>query len=48
MGCQMNSADSERIAGQLESMGMVRTSDALKANVVIYIDALKANVVIYI
>jgi hypothetical protein len=36
MGCQMNSADSERIAGQLESMGMVRTENSLAANVVVY------------
>jgi hypothetical protein len=36
MGCQMNSADSERIAGQLESMGMARTADPSKANVVVY------------
>jgi len=36
MGCQMNSADSERIAGQLESMGMERTENPSKANVVVY------------
>lgn len=36
MGCQMNSADSERIAGQLESMGMQRTPDPSGANVVVY------------
>lgn len=36
MGCQMNSADSERIAGQLESMGMQRTENPSIANVVVY------------
>ena len=36
MGCQMNSADSERIAGQLDSMGLVRTEEPLQANVVVY------------
>eukprot|EP00290_Baffinella_frigidus_P005519 CAMPEP_0180134382 /NCGR_PEP_ID=MMETSP0986-20121125/10130_1 /TAXON_ID=697907 /ORGANISM="non described non described, Strain CCMP2293" /LENGTH=549 /DNA_ID=CAMNT_0022074735 /DNA_START=102 /DNA_END=1752 /DNA_ORIENTATION=- len=36
MGCQMNTADSERIAGQLESMGIIRTEEPMKASVVIY------------
>lgn len=38
MGCQMNVADSERIAGQLEDMGMraaIGTKEERKANVVI-------------
>jgi len=36
MGCQMNTADSERISGQLENMGIVRTDQPMKASVVIY------------
>ena len=35
-GCQMNTADSERIAGQLEQMGIKRTDSPSKASVVIY------------
>jgi len=36
MGCQMNSADSERMAGQLDGMGMARAAEAQKADVVVY------------
>lgn len=35
MGCQMNVADSERMEGQLESMGLVKTDDAKTASVVV-------------
>ncbi len=35
-GCQMNKADSERMAGILEAMGMTWEEDPLKADVVLY------------
>lgn len=35
-GCQMNKADSERMAGILETMGMVWEDDPLAADVVLY------------
>ncbi|MEO1683180.1 MAG: tRNA (N6-isopentenyl adenosine(37)-C2)-methylthiotransferase MiaB [Cyanobacteria bacterium J06631_12] len=35
-GCQMNKADSERMAGILETMGMQWESDPLQADVVLY------------
>ena len=35
-GCQMNSADSERMAGVLEASGYECTTDASKAHVLIY------------
>jgi tRNA-2-methylthio-N6-dimethylallyladenosine synthase len=36
MGCQMNSADSERMRGQLEGMGMLYTENQKDANVVVF------------
>lgn len=36
MGCQMNSADSERMAGQLADLGYARTEDSGSANLVIF------------
>ncbi|MGL5508979.1 MAG: tRNA (N6-isopentenyl adenosine(37)-C2)-methylthiotransferase MiaB, partial [Microcoleaceae cyanobacterium] len=35
-GCQMNKADSERMAGVLESMGFVYTDDPNQAKLVLY------------
>jgi len=35
-GCQMNKADSERMAGTLEKMGYTRADDELKADLVLY------------
>ncbi len=35
-GCQMNKADSERMAGTLEKMGYSRADDELKADLVLY------------
>ena len=35
-GCQMNKADSERMAGILETMGFQFTEDADRANVLVY------------
>jgi tRNA-2-methylthio-N6-dimethylallyladenosine synthase len=35
-GCQMNSADSERMAGALESSGYECTTDASEAEILIY------------
>ena len=35
-GCQMNKADSERMAGTLEKMGYKRADDELKADLVLY------------
>jgi hypothetical protein len=35
-GCQMNSADSERMAGVLENMGYSSTDDLKVANIVVY------------
>jgi len=35
-GCQMNMADSERMAGVLETMGYMSTDDADSANVLVY------------
>ena len=35
-GCQMNKADSERMAGTLEKMGYSRAVDELKADLVLY------------
>ena len=35
-GCQMNKADSERMAGTLEKMGYIRADDELKADLVLY------------
>ncbi|MEM6424291.1 MAG: tRNA (N6-isopentenyl adenosine(37)-C2)-methylthiotransferase MiaB [Cyanobacteria bacterium P01_D01_bin.128] len=35
-GCQMNKADSERMAGVLDSMGMAAVNDPSKADVVLY------------
>lgn len=35
-GCQMNRADSERMAGILESLGYVATDDELQADLVLY------------
>ena len=35
-GCQMNKADSERMAGILENMGFVWSEDPLQANVILY------------
>ena len=35
-GCQMNKADSERMAGILETMGMTWEADPLQADVVLY------------
>jgi tRNA-2-methylthio-N6-dimethylallyladenosine synthase len=36
MGCQMNLADSERMAGTLEAAGYVCTDSANEADVLIY------------
>ena len=35
-GCQMNKADSERMAGTLEKMGYIRADDELNADLVLY------------
>ncbi|EEE39315.1 tRNA (N6-isopentenyl adenosine(37)-C2)-methylthiotransferase MiaB [Prochlorococcus marinus] len=35
-GCQMNKADSERMAGTLEKMGYTKADDELKADLVLY------------
>jgi tRNA-i(6)A37 thiotransferase enzyme MiaB len=35
-GCQMNRADTERMAGILESLGYVATEDELQADLVLY------------
>ena len=35
-GCQMNKADSERMAGTLEKMGYIKADDELKADLVLY------------
>ncbi len=35
-GCQMNKADSERMAGTLERMGYIRADDELNADLVLY------------
>lgn len=35
MGCQMNSADSERMEGQLHELGYIKSEDSSKASVVI-------------
>ena len=35
-GCQMNKADSERMAGTLEKMGYIRADDELEADLVLY------------
>ncbi len=35
-GCQMNKADSERMAGTLEKMGYIRAEEELKADLVLY------------
>ncbi len=35
-GCQMNKADSERMAGTLEKMGYTRAVDELNADLVLY------------
>ena len=35
-GCQMNKADSERMAGTLEKMGYSKAIDELKADLVLY------------
>mgnify|MGYP000376163701 CR=1 FL=1 len=35
-GCQMNKADSERMAGILEGMGYVKAENELKADLVLY------------
>ena len=35
-GCQMNKADSERMAGTLEKMGYTRAEEELKADLVLY------------
>ena len=34
-GCQMNKADSERMAGTLEKMGYIRADDELNADLVL-------------
>ena len=36
-GCQMNKADSERMAGTLEKMGYIRAEEELKADLVLYL-----------
>lgn len=36
-GCQMNESDSERYAGQLESLGYRRTEDMDMADVVLFL-----------
>ena len=35
-GCQMNKADSERMAGTLEKMGYTRADNELNADLVLY------------
>ena len=35
-GCQMNKADSERMAGTLEKLGYSKANDELKADLVLY------------
>ena len=35
-GCQMNKADSERMAGTLEKMGYIRADNELNADLVLY------------
>ena len=35
-GCQMNKADSERMAGTLEKMGYTKADDELNADLVLY------------
>ena len=39
-GCQMNKADSERMAGTLEKMGYIRANNELNADLVLYNTAL--------
>ena len=36
-GCQMNKADSERMAGTLEKMGYTRADNELNADLVLYL-----------
>ena len=40
-GCQMNKADSERMAGTLEKMGYTRADNELNADLVLYLYFLK-------
>ena len=39
-GCQMNKADSERMAGTVEKMGYIRADNELNADLVLYYNAL--------
>ena len=35
-GCQMNKADSERMAGILDNMGLISSEDTNKADIILY------------
>ena len=36
MGCKLNEADSEKIAGMLETMGFIKSEDFDDANIVVF------------